>query len=371
MYVVNLPLFRLSCRDGDDEAVPAARGARTAPPGVSVLIPARDEAEGITACVRSVLASRDVRVEVVVWDDQSQDETAQLVQGIAAEDPRVRLLHGTALPAGWNGKQHACWRLSEHASQRWLGFLDADVRLHPQALSTMLRYAMRRDVALLSAFPRQQTGTILEKLLIPMMHVVLLGYLPMPRMRRSRSPAYAAGCGQLFLTERTAYQAMGTHRAIRSSRHDGIHLPSAYRKAGLSTDVIDGTSLATCRMYRGAREVVHGLLKNADEGIANAGRIVPFSVLLLGSGVLPWGLLIALAWKAPVVAYVDTSALWIGTLVAVVAGVLPRWINAWLFKQSWLGAALHPVAVTLFIALQWWALAMQLCGKRVQWRGRD
>ncbi len=228
----------------------------------------------------------------MVLDDHSEDGTAELILQFASRDSRVRLVSGNTLPADWNGKQYACYQLVNAALNEHVLFLDADVQLQPSALACLMALKQRSQVALLSAFPKQLMGSPLELAVVPLMHYILLGFLPFNRMRRSTHPAYAAGCGQLFLTTKTEYQAAGTHAAIRGSRHDGIKLPKAYRAAGLSTDVVDGTRLAACRMYSGAAEVVRGVLKNADEGIANPRAIMPFSVLLLGSTLLPLLLLI-------------------------------------------------------------------------------
>ena len=332
-------------------------------PQISVLIPARNEANGIAACVHCVLSSQAVQLEVIVMDDQSSDATGQIVRQLSSNDQRVRLITGTGPPTGWNGKQYACSQLAQQASHDWMVFLDADVRLQSDALRRMWGYANSQHVDLLSAFPRQETGTLLEKLLIPMMHVMLLGFLPLGRMRASRQPGFAAGCGQFFLTRKDAYQRAGTHAAIKASRHDGIQLPRIYRQAELSTDVVDGTRLADCRMYRSASEVNRGLLKNADEGIANARLIVPFSVLLFGGTVLPWWFLYQAA--------ADPLSFSFGlALTAVIVGWIPRLGNAVRLDQSPLGAALHPVAVTIFLLIQWWAFAIHLCGRKVTWRGR-
>ena len=94
-------------------------------------------------------------------------------------------------------------------------------------------------------------------------------------MRRSRHPAYGAGCGQLFLARREAYETAGGHAAIRATLHDGVKLPRAFRAAGLRTDLFDATDVASCRMYRNAGEVWRGLAKNATEGLAAPGKIVP------------------------------------------------------------------------------------------------
>ncbi|MDG2222690.1 MAG: glycosyltransferase family 2 protein [Rubripirellula sp.] len=355
MFRNNVPLFIVASSDQ-----PADPGERAS---VSVLIPARDEASSIGASVGAALANQEVDLEVVVLDDHSTDATAEIVQNLAESDPRVRLLTSEPLPDGWNGKQFACRQLADAASHDHLVFLDADVRLSEMALANLLDRKQRTAVALLSAFPHQQTGTWLEKWIIPLMHFILLGYLPLHRMRGTTDPAFAAGCGQLFLTRKDQYLKAGTHQAIAESRHDGLKLPRAYRQADLMTDVIDGTELAECRMYHNAPEVIRGVLKNAVEGIANPKLIVPFTIMLIGGAVLP---LVVLVW-----AILQSS--WIAAgiaAVAVIVGHGPRAIAAKHFRQPWSGVLFHSLSVLLLVLLQWVALANHLLGRQVAWRGR-
>ena len=119
---------------------------------------------------------------------------------------------------------------------------------------------------LVSGIPRQETETLMEKMVIPLIHFILLGFLPLGGLRRSRNPAYAAGCGQLLMARRTGYEAAGGHAAIAASLHDGITLPRAFRTAGLRTDLCDLTEVATCRMYRNAAQVWSCWRVNATRG---------------------------------------------------------------------------------------------------------
>ncbi len=146
--------------------------------------------------------------------------------------------------------------------------MDADVRLAPDALSRMARFMAVNDVGLASGFPRQITRTWSEILLLPLIHFLLLGYLPIAQMNRSSSPGLGAGCGQLFIARADGYAAAGGHAAIRASLHDGLTLPRAFRRAGQMTGLFDATSFATCRMYTNAAQVWEGLTKNATEGMA-------------------------------------------------------------------------------------------------------
>ena len=339
----------------------------TPPPRVSVLVPARDEAKVIGRLAATVLANRDVDLELVVLDDDSRDDTARIITDLAAEDPRVRLVRGQPLPPGWCGKQHACFQLAQAARHDILLFLDADVTLEPDAVARTVAFLDTRGVDLASGFPHQETGCLLDWLLLPLIHFVLLGYLPLAIARSDNRPGLAAGCGQLFVTRREAYLRSGGHAAIKASLHDGIKLPRAYRAAGLSTDLFDAGDIARCRMYGTNREVVRGLGKNATEGIAAPGSILPFTLLLAGGQILPVILLIrGLAdgwdgWPAWGVA---------ATLAAVFAAWLPRGLAVHRFGHSLTSALAHPLGVAVFLVIQWSALIRRTLGLQTSWRGR-
>ena len=346
LYVWNSFLFR----------APANREAASGD-AISVLIPARNEEHSIAACVESVLASRSVELEVIVLDDHSEDRTADVVRELARNDSRVRVEPAPPLPPGWNGKQHACFALSKLARYPILSFLDADVRLAPDALARMAAFMEESKAGLVSGFPRQETGTRLEKLIIPLINWLLLSYLPLWGMRRSRWSAFGAGCGQWFMTTREAYDASGGHEAVKASRHDGLTLPRAYRHAGLQTDICDATDLATCRMYRSGSAVWNGFAKNAHEGMGSNRQIGMWTTLLLGGQILPL-VLLPFAWESPTV------------LAAVGLAWLPRIHAAWRFRQSWFGAFLHPIGVLILLAIQWYARYRRLVGKPIGWKGR-
>lgn len=354
MYLTNRGLFLVDDW-GDLES------SRNIP--VSVLIPARNEAGRIGNAIQSLLDSEQAKLEIVILDDHSDDETAEIVKQFSSKDSRVRLITGKPLLTGWNGKQFACCQLAEAALSEHIVFLDADVHVEPSGVACLLAMKLRSQVSLLSAFPNQRLGSVLEVAMVPLMHYILLGFLPFSRMRRSAHPAYAAGCGQLFLTTKTEYQAAGTHAAIRNSRHDGIKLPKAYRMVGMQSDVVDGTHLAVCRMYSDATEVVRGILKNADEGIANPRAIVPFSILLLGSTFLPVLLLpLAIMWHA--------SAAAVTTVLALVIAHLPRFLAVRDLQQPLASAVMHVPSIIAFVFLQWIALAMSCMGRKVRWKNR-
>lgn len=327
-----------------------------APSRIAVLIPARNEEANIGAAVAAVLASEHVDLELHVLDDASTDGTAAILAGIA--DPRLHVARAPALPAGWCGKQHACAALARRATAPLLVFLDADVRLAPDALARISGHMdAHPDQALASGFPRQITRGWAEKLLLPLIHVLLLGYLPMGRMARSRAPGFGAGCGQLMAVRAGAYAAAGGHAAVRGSLHDGVTLPRAFRRAGFLTGLFDATPFAACRMYESARGVWQGLSKNATEGMAQPVALPIWTALLAGGHILPFVL----------VAVAPTPAAWL----AVSCSLGLRLLLAQRFRQSRASALLSPIGIAALLALQWWALAGAALGRKAVWRGRE
>ncbi|MBA4190679.1 MAG: glycosyl transferase [Planctomycetaceae bacterium] len=333
---------------------------------ISVLIPARNEEIGIAACLESVLAAQHVELEVIVLDDSSTDSTAEIVREIAAKDSRLRLETAPPLPEGWCGKQAACFALSKHARHDVFTFLDADVRLEPEALARMALFLKQSQCALVSGFPRQETGTVLEKLLIPLINWLLLCWLPLWGMRHFRWSAFGAGCGQWFMTTRAAYEKVGGHAAVKTSLHDGLTLPRAYRRAGFFTDICDATNLATCRMYRSGSAVWNGLAKNAREGLASAGQIGFWSVVLLCGQVLPLPLMLVTSIDH------DVESRLIFGAAAVLSLIVRTRLNRRMSETAARSNPLisHPVGVLLLLAIQWYAIIRAILGKPIGWKGR-
>ena len=336
---------------------------------VSICVPARNEAENIEDCVRAALAAGDAEgapeLEVLVYDDQSEDETNEIVARIAANDDRVRLVPTEPLPGGWNGKQFACDQMGRAARTEWLLFTDADVRLEPDVLRRAFLAQERSRSEMLSTVPREITGSIGEMLLVPLINWVLLCYLPFGMMRRTLRPSASAAVGQFILCRRSSWVDSGGHAAFRDSMHDGVKMPRAFRAAGFRTDLFDGSDLVSCRMYCGFVETWNGFAKNAYEGLGSFGLLLMVTVMHFVGHLLPWGLLV---WA--IVGFERGDA---GLLVAIIVLLalpfIQRAIMAWRFQQSPLGVLLHPFAIACMLAVQWWSFCLDRTGRR-EWRAR-
>ncbi len=334
-------------------------------PSVSMLIPARNEESCIRSSVLAALDSRGVNIEMIVLDDHSDDKTGEIVRDLHAMDNRVRLETAPACPP--DGAANSSPVLSCLALLRTT-FSALSIRTcgcDPDGLARMVAFLRKSNASLVSGFPHQELGTFYEKLLLPLMHFLLLGFLPLDYMRKFRAPSLGAGCGQIFVAEKAAYLQAGGHGAIRASRHDGIKLPKAFRRIGLHTDLCDATDVADCRMYHSADEVFSGLLKNANEGIAAPVRIFVFTALLLLGHVVPELLVILTAYRQQF-----GQVFWLSAC-ATILSLLTRVLAAYRFRQPWIEAFMHPWAILVFLALQWKARYRDLSGRPAVWKGRS
>jgi hypothetical protein len=331
---------------------------------VDVCIPARNEASNIEACVEGALSSAGVSVRALVYDDQSTDDTPGILERLALKHGGLVRVPTQSLPDGWNGKQWGCERMGQSSDAAWLLFTDADVRIAPNAIASAVGFARSSGSDLVSTFPREVCGSTGEALVVPLIHFMLLGYLPMGFMRRDGRPSLGAGCGQFLLVRREAWLRSGGHAAFKDSMHDGIKLPRSIRRAGGRTDLFDGTALVECRMYRGFAQTWRGFAKNAYEGLGSVAALVVFTVLHVVGHVMPWVVLVA----AAVSHEVPSAAAW-ASVGAIACGLLTRIMLAARFRQPWIGVWLHPVSMLLLTAIQWRSLWLAIAGRRA-WRGR-
>lgn len=244
----------------------------TPAPKVSVLVPARNEALNIRACIESLVAQDYPHFELIVLDDHSEDETGTILNQLlqtrsATTTPRLTVLQGTPLPVGWAGKNWACHQLAQAAdlASRYLLFTDADTIHHPHALRAAVAEAERKHLALLSLMPEQQVETLAEQLIIPLFGLQILGYLPLLAMEQLPIPAFAAANGQYLLFRHEAYLQMGGHAAIAGEIAEDVSLARLAKGQG-RIRLGNGAGLVSCRMYRNLDEIMRGFRRSFSSG---------------------------------------------------------------------------------------------------------
>lgn len=329
---------------------------------VTVLIPARDEAEHIEATLQSVLTQTGVpRLSVLVLDDGSIDDTGAIVSRIAARDARVRLVSGRddVPPAGWLGKPWACQRLAAEASGTVLVFVDADVMLYPHAIRAAVGTLRECDFALVAPYPLQLAGSALERLVQPLVTWSWAATLPLGWSERSSRPSLSAANGQFLVIDAAAYRAVDGHGSVRAEVVEDVALMRAIKAIG-RTATVDGSGLAQCRMYEGAAAVVDGYGKSLWSAFGGPYGSLAVNGLLLTTYVLP----------AVAAATARTPATRRWGLVGYAAGVVSRVLVARRTREPQLpDALLQPASIAAFAVLNLVSWRRHRRGRNL-WKGR-
>ncbi|MFW5831683.1 MAG: glycosyltransferase [Prolixibacteraceae bacterium] len=234
-------------------------------PAISVLIPARNEEETIGSILGDLQQIPHKNMEVIVFNDQSTDNTAALVNSLIAKDPRLKLINSAGLPDGWLGKNYACHQLAKNASGEYLLFLDADVRVKPDAIESALAQMQKHNLKLLSIFPKQIMKTTGEKITVPIMNSILLSMLPLILTRTSKRASLAAANGQFMLFEAGMYHQIKPHETMKAQKVEDILIARYFKENGLKMQCMTGNNSITCRMYSSFQEAAYGFSKNVAE----------------------------------------------------------------------------------------------------------
>ena len=345
--------------------------APDAPPFVSLVIPARNEARNIARCAGSALASHYPALEVVVVDDHSTDGTGDIVRAMAERDSRLRIVVPPPLPAGWFGKQWACTAGAAVARGEIVGFLDADTWQARDLVPRVVNAMRSRGSDMLSVAGEQELGSFWERILQPQIFGIMFArYGGTECVNESGRAENRIANGQCLFVRRAAYDAIGGHASVRDKVAEDLALAQRFFRLGHRATLVLGREQLCTRMYTSLRELVDGWGKNIYAGGVDAmpfGRIgvlvYPLALLLPAlSGLVP-PLLLALALAG----VLGPSVLVWSAVVTVVN--LAWWAAVYLFlRLSPAYALLYPLgsAVLLYIALR--AIVR---GRRVRWKERD
>ena len=226
-------------------------------PMISVLIPARNEAHNIARTLESLLSQNYPRLEIIVADDRSEDDTAAIVRDFAARDTRIRLVEYRDLPEGWTGKNHVLWQVSQEAQGEILLFLDADVALDPGAIPVMLSHVLEHQLDALSMLLRLDSAGFWEKATQVLLGGMLMLRFPLKKVNNPKSSRAFAN-GQVVMMRAQGYRAIGGHESVRSTLLDDMALARRIKQHGLRLTVAYGFDMASTRMYRSLADLWRG-----------------------------------------------------------------------------------------------------------------
>lgn len=330
--------------DLEDDVAPPPRWPR-----LSLVVPARDEADTIEAALRSRLEDDYPELEVVAVDDRSEDDTLARLEALAATDARMLVEHVHELPAGWLGKVHALARGSARSSGEWLLFSDADVHVAPGTLRRAVALAEARGLDFLAVVPRLEGATFA-------LEVALCGFLrgfnQSRRPWKVSDPADKAhvGVGAFNLVRRAALERTPGFEWLRMDVADDVALGLLLKRSGARCAVAHGESRVHVVWYRDLPSMVRGLEKNTFAVLhCSFARAALLAAAALAIELPAWFGLFAREprWLAPVCALALAPALAVGVLGARRAGLsgaaallapLGTLTQAWvLVRAGWLG----------------------------------
>jgi Glycosyl transferase family 2 len=324
---------------------------------VSILVPARDEAPNIAACLLSLLA-QDVgpTAEIIILDDGSSDGTADIARAVAGSEPGIRIMTGQPVPEHWLGKPYACHQLAAtaHSADVYV-FVDADVRLAPHAVRMAVSLLDRYDLDFVSPYPRQIATGAAERIVQPLLQWSWLTFLPVRLAERVSRPSMAVANGQFLVVRRRAYERAGGHAAVRDAVLDDVALARALRRHGARGGLTDGTDLAVCRMYDGWADLRDGYAKSLWAAFGSEPGA--FAVMAL----------LAVMYVIPPIAMARGSV--VGA-VGYLAGVTGRMLAA---RRSGARVWPDPVAHPLSVLALGWLTTRSIVRRRhatLTWKGR-
>jgi chlorobactene glucosyltransferase len=341
-------------------------------PLISVLIPARDEAERIGACLIGLAGQSYRNFELVVVDDHSADATAAIVGRYAMQLPALNVLPSAALPDGWSGKCWACWQAAGRAHGDWLLFLDADVMPRPELLAALVARAEAHSLDLLTLMPFQQLGSLAERVIMPAFFALLYGLYPLDQVSDARSSVAFAN-GPCLLIRREVYFAIGGHQAVRASILEDTELGRIVKAAGYRLEAAAAPDLIAARMYVGWASLAEGLGKNAVAGYRSGGTRSGWVgarlalVAFLPCYLLLAGTVLALARPGSVI---GAALLLHGALLAALALVCWGWLARRRYRLAPWWGALFPLGLAIYFWLAARTLLQLRSGRGVVWKGR-
>ncbi len=327
-------------------------------PRVSIVIPARNEGRNLEEALRSVLALDYDNLEIDVVDDRSTDRTGEILDRMAEEDPRLRVIHVKDLPKGWLGKNHALWLGAEKATGDILLFTDADVVLDPSTLRRAVGVMTADGLDHLTASPEIERPSLWFEMFIGTFSLFFSLFTKPWKVKDPNSRSHV-GIGAFNLVRTAAYRAAGGHRAIAMRPDDDLKLGKLLKTRGFRQEFVFGQGLLRVEWYASVRELIQGLMKNAFSAVDYRISVVLFSSLTQ---------LAIMVWPFLALFLTSGATRWLN-LGSVLVLFLLGWVNAPLAGvRRWHGIG-FPVATLLFNYIVWRATLTTLRNDGIEWRG--
>ncbi len=330
---------------------------------LSVIVPARDEAESLGACLESLVAQSEPGFElgreweVIVVDDGSTDGTAALARQFAA----VRVMEAPKLEDWFTGKNNACWAGAHAACGDTLLFTDADTVHELGDVSRGRREMEKHGAALLSYSPRQLTSGFAQRVLMPLVFSELAVAYPPARVSADGDRTAAAN-GQFLMVRSADYFAVGGHKAVGREVLEDVALARLLKRAGRRIRFRYAPDALATRMYRTTPAMLEGWTKNLALLFPNPLGMAAMRTLVL---------LLIVGLPVLALVYPFFTSLQRGLIALVwLRGVWFFYARVSKSNFPFMDCLLSVLGVPLFVYLLFRSYLAVKVNKSVEWKGR-
>ena len=336
-------------------------------PSVAAIVPARNEEDHVAATVEALRHQAYPSLTITLVDDESTDRTLAILRALAArpaagQAPLI-VVEGRPRPDGWVGKTWAVHQGTQAATSDWLWFVDADMGLHPLALSTALVEAERTGADLVSFFPGVRCETFWQTTVAAAFMHIIAHLFPFDRANDpARADAVAAG--GFLLVRRSTYERSGGHEAVRRSIVEDIDVARLVKRAGGRLAIKVAPRLAWTHMYGSFGQIWAGLRKNAYAGMDYMPHKLVFGAI--AALLMAWaplaGLVAGIGMRSPALAAAGAAG-----VLAQVAATIP---NLLFLRAPLRYGFTLPLGITAYVAIAA-SSAWHYHRGRVLWKGRS
>ena len=227
-------------------------------PKISILIPCRNEEDNVENVINSMVNQSYENIEVILLDDSSSDNTAQIISKFSKKFSIIKYVTGLQLKKGWIGKNWACHQLTKIATGDYFLFCDADVIYDKDLVRDSIANLKKNDYKFLTLFPGRKSDSITDKFIWSFAGWAINAWLPFIITFKTNISLLAAGFGQFLLIDKETYFKIGGHKSFKNTQLDDFELSRLVQQSGDKWSVAIASNRVITKGYSTFTESING-----------------------------------------------------------------------------------------------------------------